>query len=38
MQEQFSQPYQKKYARGEPSNGTIARRGVCAEGQYVDGD
>jgi hypothetical protein len=38
MQEQFSQPYQKKYARGEPSNGRIARRSVCAEGQYVDGD
>jgi hypothetical protein len=38
MQEQFSQPYQKKYARGDPSNGRIAERSVRAKGQYVDGD
>jgi len=38
MREQFSQQYQKKYARGVPINSRIARRSVCAEGQYVDGD
>jgi len=37
MREQFSQQYQKKYARGVPISSRTARR-KCAEGQYVDGD
>jgi hypothetical protein len=38
MCEQFSQQYQKKYARGVSINSRIARKSVCAEVQYIDGD